>query len=271
MPNELPEFDRPPVVETVLGVHFAPLVGLTSGHLGWFWREYLGEEWSQTKDAIQLQEQLEVFGAPPGWAPPGIQVNVRTLPPSPRLQITNRAGDRMVQLQSNQFHYNWQKRDGVYPSYHTVRSEFDAHFNRFREFVAQAKVGELVPIQWELTYVDHVPRDSQWGGPTGWGKVLPGLLGTQKTSQEIRLETLGGDWHYEIPPQRGRLHVTVNLGKVGEGGEPGLLLQMTARGPISKESGLDLAAGLELGHEVIVGTFMDLTSEEAHRAWGLKG
>ena len=39
-------FERPPVVETVLGVQFKRLPGLTNAHLASFWRE-LGSDWPE--------------------------------------------------------------------------------------------------------------------------------------------------------------------------------------------------------------------------------
>src|SRR5947209_1584702 len=43
MPRPFPKLDRPPVVESVLGVQFAPLE-LTTAHFGVFWKS-LGADW----------------------------------------------------------------------------------------------------------------------------------------------------------------------------------------------------------------------------------
>lgn len=43
--DDLPNFDNPPVIETILGVQFAQIPNLTSAHFGWYWREFWGESW----------------------------------------------------------------------------------------------------------------------------------------------------------------------------------------------------------------------------------
>jgi hypothetical protein len=86
----------------------------------------------------------------------------------------------------------------------------------------------------------------------------------------LQVEAFNGEWHYEIVPQRGRLHIAPALGKFRDKPEPGLTLQMTARGPISREEGFDLGSGLDRGHEAVVQAFLNIVSDEAKRAWGLK-
>ena len=51
------EFECPPIVELVLGVQFAPLSRLTSGHLGWFWKQFLDDEWVNASDAVLRADQ----------------------------------------------------------------------------------------------------------------------------------------------------------------------------------------------------------------------
>ena len=109
-------FDHPPVVEAILGVQFPPPAKLTNGHLGWFWKKFLEPEWTDAVDAAALPTQLELFGAL-AWATPQMLLSVVPGSPAARLQVTNKGGDRMIQIQSSRFHYNWQKKDGAYPSY----------------------------------------------------------------------------------------------------------------------------------------------------------
>jgi len=92
------------------------------------------------------------------WVGSGAVLNLAMgVQPGTRLQITNRAGDRMVQIQPNRFHYNWKRVGGHYPSYSQVRQEFDQHLALFARFVEEEGLGPVVPSQWELTYVDYVP------------------------------------------------------------------------------------------------------------------
>jgi len=66
--------------------------------------------------------------------------------------------------------------------------------------------------------------------------------------------------------------VELKHGRKGDSeGEELLVMKLTARGSIREDEGEEssLEAGLDLGHEVIVQSFKELTSEEAHKQWGL--
>jgi uncharacterized protein (TIGR04255 family) len=272
MANESPTFRKPPVVETVIGVQFVPLSGWTNGHPGWFWKRYLGDEWKTAADTQPLPDQFERFGDQRQWAPPGVQLFFGPAGRPARVQITTATGDRMIQVQPNRFHYNWQKREGVYPSYRTMKAEFDELFRQFWRFVQEAGLGEVSPNQWELTYVDHIPRGPLWETPADWHKVLPGLLNARAELGGCPMEGVAGEWTYVINPERGRLHVELRPGRLGGPDSPdGLVLQTTARGPVRQESGWGLDAGLDLGHDTIIRAFLEMTSPEAQRAWGVEG
>jgi uncharacterized protein (TIGR04255 family) len=187
-----------------------------------------------------------------------------------RVQISYGNDGRMIQVQPTRFHYNWNRVGGEYPRYRRVREEFDRYFAAFCGFVADAKLGEVVPNQWELTYIDRIPRGPLWDTAADWHEVLPGLFSARASASGVRLESFGGEWHFEIPPRRGRLHVSVQLARVGDDPTPVLLLQSTARGPIGKEGVASLGEGLELGHRAALDTFVEITSDKAHKAWGRK-
>ena len=129
-----------------------------------------------------------------------------------RVQLTTQSGQRMIQLQSTRFHYNWQKKGEGYPSYQHVRKDFEQYFDMLCRFVEEAELGEIQPNQWEkITYVDHIPKGELWDEPKNWNRVLPGLFGAYWDIEGLPLESLGGQWHYEIHPQQGRVHIACNM------------------------------------------------------------
>jgi hypothetical protein len=81
------------------------------------------------------------------------------------------------------------------------------------------------------------------------------------------LETRAAEWSYEITPKRGRLHIAAQLGRPAEGQQTALLLQTTARGPVGKGGADSLRAGLDLGHDAALGTFLRVTSDEVKARW----
>ncbi len=264
-----PVFDNPPVIETVLGVQFAPLRGLTNAHLGWFWKTHLDNVWEKVSEAVPLPDEFERFEpAAPAQLPMRFKIEPIRFPA--RLQIAHGNDGRMIQIQPTRFHYNWNRIGGEYPHFRTVREEFDRHFATFCRFVADAKLGAVVPNQWELTYIDSIPPGVLWESPADWHTIIPGLLSRPQQTNNIPLESFGGEWHFEIPPRRGRLHLSVQFARLGDDPAPVLLLQTTARGPIGKDGIADLGEGLELGHRVALDTFLAVTSDKAHKAWGEK-
>ncbi|MCI0461576.1 MAG: TIGR04255 family protein [Gemmataceae bacterium] len=256
--------DNPPVIETVLGVQFAPLKGLTSAHAGWFWKTCLDHPWEKVAEVIPIPDEFERF-EPPSPGPKRIRLEPVKLPA--RVQISDANAGRMIQLQPTRFHYNWNRVGGEYPHYRNVRKGFDHYFQTFCRFVTEAQLGEVAPNQWELTYIDSIPRGQLWDTPADWYKILPGLFPSGSVGDSVQLESLAGEWHYEIPPQHGRLHVSVQLARVGGDPTPVLLLQTTARGPVGEGGVANVGEGLDLGHRVAVETFFAITSADAHKAW----
>lgn len=143
--------------------------------------------------------------------------------------------------------------------------------DKFKTFLSDEALGVLKGNQWEVTYVNHIPQGTVWDNANEWGEVFRCAATLPVTAGKARLTSLGGEWHYEIDPKLGRLHVRIQHGRKKGEKEPELLIvTLTARGPLSNhESGSKaLSDGLDLGRETIVRAFYDLTSEKAHEYWG---
>jgi len=267
----LPHYERAPVVETILGVQFDRLAGFRNAHLGAFWKTLDQAEWPSVTDAPPLPLQVERFTEAARWAK-GIQFQVSQDPAS-RLQIKNKDGDRMIQLQNNRLHFNWLgEAGGEYPRYERVREGFTEALSRFVEFAAAGKLGDFRPNQWEVTYLNHIPKGSVWNSANDWGFFLP-LRPLPNSEGVIQYESFSGGWHFVIPDQRGRLHVQWQHGLKSEPDQQEtIVLTLTARGPL--EEGDDDTArilnGLNLGRETIVRTFAKLMSDEANNYWSLE-
>jgi uncharacterized protein (TIGR04255 family) len=268
----LPDYDNPPVVETVLGVQFERL-RLKNAHLGAFWKTFDETEWPTVSDAPLLSNQRERFDAGAVWER-ALHFQL-TQDPAGRMQIKNANSDRMIQVQNTRLHLNWLKKTGQsYPRYETVRGEFAAVLEKFRQFVAREKLGDFRPNQWEVTYVNQIPQETVWETPTDWGFFRP--LGSVPTIERvIEGESFSGEWHFVIPGKRGRLHAEWQHGKASaeqkEGSERDFVrLTLTARGEISQGDPAAILEGLDLGRSTIVRSFRNLMSDEANHAWKLK-
>lgn len=268
-----PDYDRPPIIETVLGAQFERLPGFKNAHLGAFWRTLDSDEWPTVSDAPPLQPQFERFAESARWAK-GLQIQL-TQDPTSRVQIKNKAGDRMVQVQNGRIHFNWLGDEGgEYPHYEKVRQGFAWVLKRFVEFLAEEKLGDFRPNQWEVTYINHIPKGTVWDTPNDWCFFRP-LASVPTIENLVQGEGFTGEWHFVIPEQRGRLHVQWRHAlrpDPEQESEEVIRLTMTARGPVEQtekeaESILD---GLDLGREVIVRSFERFMTDEANRHWGLK-
>lgn len=56
----LPEFERPPVVETVLSIQFEPLAEIGSAHFGVFWQR-VRSRFAKTEEKLALEPVVERF------------------------------------------------------------------------------------------------------------------------------------------------------------------------------------------------------------------
>ncbi len=265
MNKKFPQYAKPPIVELVLGVQFDSIPGFTTAHSGWFWREYLGADWKVSEGQL-VPEQTEVFG---GLTPSRLAFQLSQNAAS-RLLVENASGNRLLQLQHSRLHYNWRKKDEEYPHFGLVYDEFDRFFTAFKNFVDVAGLKPVVGNQWEVTYVDIIPSGELWNNVGDFNDVLPGLFPAHTELDGLLPETFAVERAYEITPQRGRLHVAVNLAFVAGEKVPALLVNMTARGPIAADSPTSLRDHMEIGHIAAGEAFARLTSDKAKCFWEAK-
>lgn len=270
--RESPNYENPPVVETILGVQFDPLPKLRNAHLGAFWKSLDVQEWcGPIQDVPTLDPVSEIFGEQGQWG--GLGLNFRlTQDPASRLQIKNASLDRMIQIQNGRIHFNWLSREGSsYVGYPEIRAGFQSAIEQFGLFLQQEGLGVLRPNQWEVTYLNHIAKGTVWNVVEDWRFCR--LIGSIPTFQDlIEAESYGGDWHFVIPNQRGRLHINWQLAqKAMPSPQEIVVLNLTARGPLKpEETGVnDILAGVDLGRQTIVQSFVKIMSDEANAYWGI--
>ena len=108
-----------------------PIVGFTSGHFGWYWREFLGPDWVKTAEVPPLVDQFESFGER-AWKLPIAKLKLMDSMPADRLQIINSEDDHVIQIQNTRFLYNWRKRGSTYPRFKILFPEFTSSLDGFR-------------------------------------------------------------------------------------------------------------------------------------------
>ena len=172
-----------------------------------------------------------------------------------------------VQVQNGLLLTNWLGHGGgEYPRFRALRDLHRDVGDAFAEFVGGRGYDPPVPNQWELSYVNHLPRGGVWETPADWAGLFR-LPAPTAPTERAALENFSGRWHFQLPEEAGRVHVRIDHeSEDGAGREERLAFVLTARGPASSDA--EVADGLERGHEAIVRMFTDLTSDAAHQYWG---
>ena len=177
----------------------------------------------------------------------------------------------MIQIQKTRFIYNWRKRQSEYPTFKKILPEFLSKLTDFRIFLKSAGLNDISPNQWEVGYINHVPRGDLWDSPADWHNIFPGLFPPPVALDGLKLEAGAEEWRYEITPQRGRLHVSTQHGRSNETSNEVLVLQLTARGSFGiGDDAKGLEKGLQLGHDSLIPAFVSLSSTEALKYWGIR-
>lgn len=257
--EEIVSFTRAPVVEVVCGAQFQTLP-LQTAHFGQFW-ERVRDVYGKTLDAPPLPAILE---GQPNFS----TISWSNLPELRRVFFLDEARGRLLQLQSNRLHHNWQRhteRD-VYPRFGEVRSEFLQSWGAFTAYLREAGLPPPHVIQGEVTYINHIPFGDLWDA-SGFQKLFPWL--SPKNGALTPTPELEVALHYEVPECLGRLHVTIRTGVRDIDKSRVVLMDLTMRGaPASQGPDADLEAWLGAARRTVVRSFAELTGPDAHAHWG---
>jgi uncharacterized protein (TIGR04255 family) len=270
-PGELPVFQKPPIVELILSLQFEPVPGFFNCHLGAFW-QFLGgqSQWVAGSDALPIAPEFERFGEERQWLSSPFGLSLSQAAPAVRLQMKNLRGDRMIQAQNGRLTYNWLgDAGGEYARYRTIRSEFDSIVKQFQTFLGNEGLEPFIVNQWEVTYINQLPLGTVWSRPEDWRNIFTFTAVPPPNIDQLKLESFGGSWSYEIAPRRGRLIIQIQHAKAAGDQREILVFNLTARGPVlqTDASAPSYDEGLELGHQAIVATFAKLASSETRAYW----
>lgn len=266
----LPDFADPPVIEVALSVQLEPLTALRVPHLGLLWSEFRSE-FPRIEEHPPRAAVIEQFGTP---RPPKMDVRVEAAFPIPQCRFLNDRGTELIQVQQDRFVHNWRKvgTGEEYPRYEFVRRRFEVELDTFRQFLAREHLGELVPNQCEVTYVNHITSGAGWEKHGELGEILTVWMTRYSDSFLSGPEDIGLRVRYIIPGPDGnplgRLWVSIDPAYRTEDDRPIYVLMLTARGrPIGK--GIEGALGfLDIGREWVVRGFTSVSTPKMHRIWG---
>lgn len=259
----LPDFDDPPVIETVLGVSFSPLQGWDLRHYGVLW-DRLKEEYPRFQVQPALNETEEM---PSGVSIASLIVRaVGMTEPPIRAWYIDPSETMLLQVQRDRFLHNWRKVSGseTYPHYEsTIRPHYIREWSAFRDFLQESKIEAPELRGWEVTYVNHFEKGKEWETFGDLHKMLnwfnpsfkPGLLYPDGVNFEYRIDI--GD--------NAKLSVSFHSAVRQRDKRTVLVMNLTARGDATSDD--TLLSGLDYGRAAIVEAFANTTTPAMHQLW----
>ena len=269
--RDFPDFDNPPVVETVLSVQFEKLAAMRSVHFGLFW-QLVRERFPNTEDRPALASVIEQEVEPLSQS---VQLIFETQDSvsQQRFWLLNNTGTEMMQIQDDRFIKNWRKNEGkgdAYPHYlPVIKPAFESDFREFQAFLANEELGEARINQCEVTYVNHIVAGEGWSNWNEIEKIFTVWKQTAALPYPGRADNFSFRTRFPIhgPDNKwiGRLHVDVQPALRVPDNRPMYVMNLTARGMMGE--GIDF---FDVGRRVIVKSFENLTTPHMHEVWRKK-
>jgi uncharacterized protein (TIGR04255 family) len=252
----LPSYKKPPVNEVVCGMRFDTPDRLRIPHIGLLWDKF-------------RQDYPIIQHAPPIAAAKGeIPIDNVTGLPLQRVWFINEADDQLIQFQFDRFYFNWRRRQDVYPRYPHVIKNFESVLNTIVNFFNEFGLGELRPIEYELTYINHIPKGREWNTIDELPRIFSDFVWKQTTGRFLP-NPVNVAWQtsFALPDKKGLLTVNLKEAIRTEDKVPLFVLELTARGLGESTSKNAFREWFDVAHEWIVRGFTDLTALEVQKVF----
>lgn len=267
-PDDLPDYDDPPVDEVVIGVQFPAIEGFSEPHMGLFWQR-VREEFPTVESKARIE------GAPEDLSPsaldprPAFVLSVEQASAGGRVWLISEPGDFLLQIQNTRFILNWRRRAGDYPHFEELSERFWSLFTHFRQFLVDERLEVSAVEQLEVSYINWVsdmPMSTFFRPSEAATIRIPGVEAVPE-EQLYRSRYLATD---DRGGRIGRFYVLCQPAvRVDEGSAPqhGSQLSVAFKAPGEALSDDTLRALSEVGRNGIVRAFTELTTSAAHETW----
>ncbi len=256
--ERLPDYEKPPVAEVVTGIQFKPIKKLAGPYLGLLWEKFKAD-YPQIKEAPPLMPIIESFSD----EAPVVDMTVLGDPFGlTRTWFETKDGNGLIQVQKDRFLHNWKKEkdSDKYPHYDYVISNFRSCLATFEKFLEEHDLGKVESTQFEMTYVNHIPKGAGWETLDDVGNVFEDFV--RKNKNRFLPLPEGFNWQTSFRVEHAsRLYVSIRLGKRKTDGLSAILLELTARGISGDQSPSSMWSWFDMAHKWIVCGFADLTAD----------
>lgn len=266
--RDLPEFNEPPVIETVLSVQFVPLQNFSILHYGMYWAK-IRADYPEFSIQPPIAHIIEQFEEEQKQVSPQIGFEFIAAP-EVRYWFIDPPKNRLIQVQKDRFIHNWRKLkdDDIYPRYDHLKPKFKEEWQRFCQYLEDEKIGIPDVNQCEVTYINHIEVGKGWKSLGDVDKVFSYWTGKASEAFLPKPEKVDLNVRYVMPEKKGRLHIVMRPAIRPQDAKEILSLELTARGRPNSSRLEDILEWFDLGHECIVRGFTDFTTKEMHKIWG---
>ena len=208
-PKKKLDFAKPPVDEVVLSVLFKPLNKFLAPHLGEIWQEFKNDGFVNITEHAQVPPAIETF---PGSSRRSGQFQFN-VPDLARIWFIHENDNQIIQIQRDRFTYNWRRTDSdqKYPGFSTICDKFNGFYNRFCQIITDMRIGEVAPLQYELTYIDQIWQGDGWNTFDDIGKIYNLFVDSQNSgSLWSEIESLVLRTSFTVMDLNSRLHLTIS-------------------------------------------------------------
>jgi len=252
MASQLPQYEKPPVTETVLGLEFRPISTWQTPFFGLFWSK-IRDRYNKIAVRPPLPDESGEFG---------ISINFGPMPV--RCWFIDESEQWLIQLQNSRFISNWRKLTGNdYPSYQLFRNRFVDHYATFEQLLKDENFPEVHYFQAEVSYINQI----EVSGFSELSQIFPIFSGFREGG--ILPHPQGGEIKivYPMPDERGRLSIGIHSITNHATARELLQLTVTAKTLIASNTTEAALEALDFSHEWVVNGFTDFTSPEMHKIW----
>jgi uncharacterized protein (TIGR04255 family) len=206
--------------------------------------------------------------APPiGMTPEQILVDSATGLPLPRMWFINISDNQLIQFQFDRFYFNWRCRDDVYPRYPHVRDNFLQLLDIVEDWLKEQELGELKPLEYELSYINHIPKGEGWNTLSDLPSIFMDFLWNNAAGRFLpNPAKVAWTADFLLPEKKGHLIINFKETSRLDDKVPIFVLEVIARGDDGDSTSRNsMLAWYDLAHEWIVRGFSDLTTSEVQR------
>ncbi|MCH8021681.1 TIGR04255 family protein [candidate division KSB1 bacterium] len=254
--KKLPSYKNPPVNEVVCGMRIRPADKLLIPHIGLLWDKFRAD--------YPMLQHARTIATTKGE----IVVDKVTNLPIPRVWFINASDDQLVQFQNDRFYFNWRKRKSDYPRYDHVISNFETVLNAVKDLFNDFDLGGPEPIEYELTYINHIPQGIGWKTIDDLTEIFSDFIWNKTTARFLpNPEEISWVTKFSFPEQKSHLIISLKQAIRTEDEVPVLIFELKANG-IDRDN--NVRNWFDLAHEWIVRGFTDLTTEKMHKIWGIE-